>query len=254
MNFETNVRSGNLLLDSLPADDFQVISGLIEEVSITRHSILQTAHQPIDHAYFFYDGLATMRAVAGGKRIGTARIGREGVIGASLLIGDTVSPFDCLSLTSGSAYRLTARQFLEALQRSGPLARATGKYIQALWIQSSYNTLAGRTAIQVRVARLILMFHDRLTDDHFRITHDIVAEILGVRRPSISTALAELEECEAIRSKNKTIYITDRRQLENAAGGSYGQAESEYLRLLKFPASHGGAQPAERGDENGDQT
>jgi hypothetical protein len=115
---------------------------------------------------------------------------------------------------------------------------------RAFAIQVAFTALAnGRAKLEERLARWLLMVHDRVVGDRIVLTHEYMAVMLGVRRPGVTVALHILEGKGAIRSHRGEVVIKDREGLAAEAGGGYGQPETEYARLL-------GSEPGKRTDES----
>jgi CRP-like cAMP-binding protein len=136
----------------------------------------------------------------------------------------------------GSALRIGAADFDRAVERSPALRLLAMRYCKALWVQCAYTALANSiTRLEARLARWLLMVHDRIDGDRFELTHDFMAVMLAVRRPGVTVALHELEGKALIRSTRGTVTIRDREGLIEMADGAYTLPEREYERLLGIP-------------------
>lgn len=227
----------NNLLNLIPRKDFHALSPSLEHVVLEERHILERPQQKIEFVYFIETGVASIVAFSpDGKEIEIGLVGYEGMSGGSLILGDTVSPFECYTQMKGSAYRLPADAFMRVLEQSAPLTRFMNQYARMLWIQTGYTALSnGKVKLEARLARWLLMVHDRMPGDNYEITHEFLALMLGARRPGVTTALHALEGAGAIRSRRKMINIRNRERLKHMAGGVYGLAEKEYERLLGLP-------------------
>jgi CRP-like cAMP-binding protein len=169
----------------------------------------------------------------GGRDIEVGVVGREGVTGTAIVQGDTQSPHITFVQVQGAAYRIEADQFRYALSVNKRLRDLLTAYVRALAIQVSYTALAnGRSKIEERLARWLLMVHDRVDGDRFNLTHEFLAVMLGVRRPGVTVSLHVLEGNGLIKSNRGEVIILDREGLIDLANGSYGVPEREYERLI----------------------
>jgi CRP-like cAMP-binding protein len=147
--------------------------------------------------------------------------------------GSDRSPHETFIQVPGDGIRIAAAALRDAFEASASLRRLLLRYAQAFSIQVAYTALAnGRDSIDRRLARWLVMCHDRVDGDAFPITHEFLALMLGVRRAGVTNALQDLENRKAIKLQRGRIEITDRDQLVKIAGGSYGAAEAEYERLM----------------------
>jgi CRP-like cAMP-binding protein len=162
--------------------------------------------------------------------------GRDGMTGTSIVLGDTESPFDCFTQMGGLALRISADKLREALSRSVSLTDRLTHYARALGIQTTYTALANsQIKLEERLARWLLMVHDRVDTDSFYVTHEFLAMMLGVRRPGVTVALQILETKRFIKSQRGEIFMKDRQGLIDLSQGTYGPAETEYERLTGIP-------------------
>jgi CRP-like cAMP-binding protein len=163
-------------------------------------------------------------------------VGPEGMTGLPVVMNDDRSPNETYVQVAGSAYRVAADDLRNALAASTSLRGLLLRYAQWFLTQTIHTALAASTAtIGARLARWILMAHDRL-GDCLPFTHDLLARTLGVRRSGITDALHILEGHGLIRATRGKIDVLDRPGLIDTAGGSYGVPEAEYERLLGLKA------------------
>jgi CRP-like cAMP-binding protein len=224
----------NTILAILGADDLALLDPHFERVLLKARDTLETPDTPIEHVYFIESGMASIVAkMARGRDIEVGVIGREGVTGSAIVQGDDQSPHHTFVQLEGMAVRIGTNQFRAALLQSGILLAVLHLYARALGIQVSGTALAnGRSKLEERLARWLLMVHDRMDGDRFSLTHEFLAVMLGVRRPGVTVALHILEGKGLIRSNRAEITVIDREGLIALADGSYGVPEREYDRLL----------------------
>lgn len=223
----------NRLLASLDDADFTRLAPSFERVSLTMRQPLEVADEIPSHLYFPEGSIASVVAtLRSGKNFEVGFIGWEGMTGTSILVG-APSPFDAYVQFVGPALRLPANALIPALRESETLHAALGLYAHS--VQTAYTALAGAHApIVERLARWLLMVHDRVEGDHFPITHEFLSIMLGVRRPGITVALQILEGEHLIQSKRGTVSILDRDALLARAGNAYGKSERSYSELIKM--------------------
>ncbi|CDZ70741.1 Transcriptional regulator, Crp/Fnr family [Neorhizobium galegae bv. orientalis] len=229
--------SKNRLLSAITLEDRRLLAPSVERIQLNLRQSLERAHQPIEFVYFLEAGLGSVVASKeGGLSVEVGLFGRDGMTGTSLVQSDTESPFDCFVQMGGSALRISAENFQYALSKSVPLTELLTHYARALGIQTTYTALAnGQIKLAERLARWLLMVHDRMDGDSFSVTHEFLAMMLGVRRPGVTVALQILESKHFIKSQRGEILVRDRNGLIDLSQGTYGPAETEYERLTGIP-------------------
>jgi CRP-like cAMP-binding protein len=188
--------------------------------------------QPISHVHFFEGGLSSEIAInADNTRIEVGCIGREGLSGLPVVLGTKSTPHRSFVQSGGKALRIRADDLQQAMDDLPLLRQLLLRYAQVFMIQITATALAdGRYKIERRLARWLLMSQDRL-GDKLNLTHDFLALMLGVRRPSVTDALHALEGEQMIKAARGQITIRSREKLEELAGGAYGAPEAEYRRF-----------------------
>jgi CRP-like cAMP-binding protein len=132
-----------------------------------------------------------------------------------------------------ATHRISSDRLLEACDASASLRRLLTRYVHSLSIQASMTAASNaRYALPERLARWLLMCHDRTDHDRMELTHEFLSMMLAVRRSGVTVTLHTLESTGAIRSERGVVLITNRSRLEEIAGDSYGEAEAEYRRLV----------------------
>jgi CRP-like cAMP-binding protein len=226
--------SNNQLLSRLPASDWDLIKAHLESVPFPLRMELEAPNTPIEHVFFPESGMGSVVAIsATGERLEVGVIGREGMTGSVVVMGDDRSPHESFVQVEGEAQRIRAEDLRSAMGQSSTLRPLLMQYVQAFTIQTAHTALAnGRSKLEARLARWLLMCHDRADGDDLGLTHEFLSLMLGVRRTGVTLALHLLEAKGLIQSKRKRILIVDRAGLEEAAAGSYGTPEAEYRRLI----------------------
>lgn len=224
----------NRLLAALSAVDFSLLQPSLELVEIEARQILETPGAPLTHVHFVESGLVSVVGTAEpDHRIEVGMIGQEGMTGIGVLLGDDRSLNEALVQSAGSAWRVATSALHKAMSESSTLTATLLRYVHVFFSQASQTALAnGRGKLDERLARWLLMWHDRLRDDNLVITHEFLALLLGVRRQGVTVALHDLEGRGLIRSTRSLIRIIDRYGLQRAANGFYGAPETEYDRAI----------------------
>jgi CRP-like cAMP-binding protein len=224
----------NTLLGALAADELAFLAPHMEPVELALHDILVRPSAPIPFVYFPYSGIASLVASFGAHRdIELGLIGFEGMTSTSLLYYDDQTPYTTVVQVAGAGVRLPTASFAAALERNAGLRRVLAHYAQAFAIQVAYNSLAnGRCKLEERLARWLLMVHDRVDGNSIHLTHKDMSAMLGVRRPGVTVALHILEGKGLIKSVRREIIVKDRAGLIAQTAGAYGMPEVEYARLL----------------------
>jgi CRP-like cAMP-binding protein len=170
----------------------------------------------------------------GGESIEIGVVGSEGMTGLALLMNVDRTPLDTLVQIDATAQRIRADRLRAAMDENPGLNRLLTRYAHVFLIQAAFTALAnGRHTVEERLARWLLMAHDRAEHDHVSMTHALLAVMLGVRRPGVTVALKALEQRGLIQVGRGLVSIIDREGLEIAANGIYGRPESEYRRLFR---------------------
>ncbi|WP_267360034.1 MULTISPECIES: Crp/Fnr family transcriptional regulator [unclassified Methylobacterium] len=223
----------NRLLATLAPEDFARLAPALEPVSLPLREVLITSQQPIAHAYFVEAGVVSLVADTAAARIEIGLVGREGLAGTPLVLGTDRTPHTAVVQVEGTALKITAAELQAALQASAPLRGVLGRYVQSLIVQVGQTVYANaELTVEGRLARWILMTHDRLEQDELPLIHEFLAAMLAVRRPGVTTALHLLEGTGMIRTGRGRIFVRDREKLAEMAGDTYGLAEAEYERLI----------------------
>jgi len=235
---ESHARPRNHLLSSLSAADFALLQPYLESVPLPLRLKLEIPNKPITHVYFPESGIVSVVAMTSAReQIEAGFFGWDGMSGVTLVMGDDRSPHATYVQLAGEGQRIAARPLREAMRKSASLQLCLLHFAQALMIQGAHTALAnGRAKVEERLARWILMAHDRVEGDELGFTHEFLAIMLGVRRAGVSVALHMLETRALIGTGRARIVVKDRAGLEKTANGFYGLPEAEYTRLTGWHA------------------
>ena len=224
----------NRLLAGLSEGDLGLLKPHLEPLPVeVRHSI-EEINKPIKYIYFPEEGIISVVAAGtDGKEIEVGLIGREGMTGIVVVMGNHRAPHKVYVQVRGHAQRMNVAPLREALEASATLRPFLLKFAQAFMVQTSHTAIAnGRGTLDQRLARWLLMARDRLDGNELPLTHEFLSLMLGVRRPGVTEAVQKLEERGVIGANRGHILLRDRKGLEKVAGGFYGAPEAELKRLL----------------------
>lgn len=231
------VSTQNSVLAALNTDDFALIVPHLQLVDLPREHRLERRGRTLDYVYFIESGVAcTLSDELAGHGVGIGMIGREGVVGAMAALNATQSPYDVQVLAPGAARRAQATRVREVMEESASFRRVVLAYVHQFLLQVMREAqINARATLEARLARWMLMMHDRVDGDELHVTHDRLAAMLGVRRAGVSVAAKKLERGGIIMLHRGSIVVTDRKALEESSHGAYGRAD----KLTKEPISNG---------------
>jgi len=220
----------NHLLAALPADEFVRIAHELEPVELRRRESIRAVGDEVRHVYFPESGAVAMIASTDdGGVLETGLIGREGLVGLEPFFGVTTASRAGVVLLPGVAHRMTAAAFAALCHQDSPLYQSVRRYAGTRMAATAQSALCDAThSIRQRCVRRLLVLHDAAAADHFPLTQQVLATLLGVRRASVSVAAERLQEAGLIVYEHGRMRIADRPGLERVACGCYN--------LLRSPA------------------
>jgi len=218
----------NSLLAALPAKDYQGLLAGFELVTLTYGEVLFEPGEPIRHVYFPNDSLVSLlTTIEGHEALEVGLVGREGMIGISLVLGMDVSSVRALVQGAGTAMRMNVDRFRRQFRKSLPLQGELYRYAHAMLVQARQTAACNRFhEVQGRLARWLLMTHDRARSDQFLLTQKFLADMLGVRRAGVTKAAGRLQQRKLISYSRGKIRMLDRQGLEAASCGCYEAVKS----------------------------
>jgi len=229
----------NRLLARLPEADYRRLWPLLEPVRLATHQVIYESRGEIDYAYFPSSGvMSALTIMLDGTAIEVATVGNEGLIGYACAIGPATSPHKVVVQIVDESMRIAARDFKEVVAWSGPLRDLLTGYHAAFMTQVSQSVACnGLHRLEQRCCRWLLMTHDRVNTDDFRLTHEYLAIMLGARRASVTETFKPLQEAGLVSSVRGRIRIVDRAGLEARVCECYWVVKGEYDRLLSPPSA-----------------
>jgi CRP-like cAMP-binding protein len=224
----------NRLLEGLPRVERTRIRQRCEPVELGIGEVLCEPDQPYTHVYFPQSGsISLVATVSGHPPLDMGLVGSEGMLGATLALGVACAPLRGLVQGSGSALRMSVVQLRRELHDSASLRQTINRYLYVLMAQLSQTAACTRFhEVEARLARWLLTAHDRAHAGRFHLTHEILADMLGVRRSGITVAAGALQRRKLIHYTRGEITILDRSGLEAASCECYEAAIDDYARLL----------------------
>jgi CRP-like cAMP-binding protein len=225
-----NQEIANRILRSLPVEEYEELLPYLELVRFPMGRIVHEAGQEMTHVYFPNHGVISMLTVLdNGDLIEIATVGNEGMADLSVFLGLRVSHARLLIQIPGDTLRIEADVFRDLVGRLDGLRASLGHFMVAMFTLVSQSAACNRLhPIEERAARWLLMTHDRVDSDTFPITHDFLASMLGVRRPSVTVAAGMLQSAGFIRYSRGRVTILDRAGLEASACECYQIVRAQF--------------------------
>lgn len=229
------VPAENRLLAALPRKDHQHFLSGCEQVELVSGTILCEPGEKIRHVYFPTNSLISLvTPIDGYSSLEVALVGSEGMYGVPLMLGVDVSPLHVVVQGSGRAWRMDAERFHSELKYSVALQQELNRYIYVLMSQLAQTAACTRFhVVEERLARWLLMTRDRAHSEEFHITHEFLAQMLGVRRVGVTKAAGSLQKKKLISYSRGDVKIRDIGGLEAASCGCYRADKETYERILQ---------------------
>jgi len=228
-----HVPGENRLLVALPRDEHDRLLPHLEKVSLPLREILYEANGPIAHVYFPLTGVVSLVIMDGRFTLEVGIIGNEGMVGTPVFLGAERSPTKAIVQIPGEALRMEAKFFQKEMGRGGPLYSLVQRYTQAMINQISQSIVCNhRHSVEKRMSRWLLMSHNRAGADEFLLTHEFLAQMLGVCRPTVTAVAGKLQKAGLIHYHRGRITVIDRKGLEATSCECYEAVAKELDRLL----------------------
>lgn len=223
----------NQLIAALPVGEYTRLLPFLELADMPLGQVIYEPNARISHVYFPATSIvARMYELESGISRQVSMIGNEGLTGMSLLLGSDSTPARVIVQNPGYGYRIKATVLKEEFESEGALQRLLLRFSQALLLQTEQWAVAGSQTIEQQLCRFLLMTRDRLFSDSLVMTHELVGNMLGVRRESVTQAAQTLQAIGAIQYRRGHITILNRELMEDRVSDGYAVLKEEYNRLL----------------------
>jgi CRP-like cAMP-binding protein len=232
-------RMGNRLLNRLPKGEYQSLIRSVKAVSLAHGEEIYRQDGPGSLPYVFFptSGMISLTVLMeDGKEVEAATIGNEGMIGLPVALGLDFSPIRAISQISGEGLCLPVPAFLKAMKPGGTLDRLVRRYT-AFSLRYASQTVACNLlhSVEQRMCRWLLMSHDRVEKDEFVLTHEFLAEMLGVRRQTVTVIAGTLQTAGILTYRRGVLRVLNREKLEAASCECYEVTATFYDRIMDPP-------------------
>lgn len=214
----------NVILLSLPPREYSLLRPQLEPLDLPQHLILEEAGEKIEYTYFLNEGMISLVALSrDGRSVEVGIVGREGMIGMSLIAGLRQGTFRSIVQMEGTGVRMRADVFQDLLHTAPALRTQLSRFALVHGMQSAQLAACNRLhEVEQRLARWLLMCQDRFDSQLLPLTHEFLAQMLGTGRPSVTLAAGALESAGLIQNLRGTVKVLNRKNLEEAACECYG--------------------------------
>ena len=225
----------NRLLLALTPKNLALLRPKLTAVTLSARREIELPDKSIKNVVFPESGIvSTVAFGARKKQLEVGIIGREGMTGLPVIMGDDRSPHSTYVQVPGEGNQIAADDLREAMRKSPSIREVMLRFVQSFLIQATHTAIAnGSAKLEERLARWLLMAQDRVEGDELPLIHEFLALMLGVRRPGVTVAIHSLEGQGLIDAERGVIRVLDRKGLEEVANASYGVPEAEYKRLMR---------------------
>ncbi len=228
-----HVPGENRLLVALPKGEYDRLLPHLDRVFLPLREVLYEANGPIAHVFFPLNGVVSLVIMDTGFTLEVGIIGNEGMVGTPVFLGSDRSPTKAIAQIAGEALRMDAKVFRKEVGQGGPLHSLVQRYTQAMINQISQSIVCNhRHPVAKRMCRWLLMSHNRVGADEFPLTHEFLAQMLGVRRPTVTAVAGTLQKAGLINYHRGRITVIDRKGLEAASCECFQVLATELDRLL----------------------
>lgn len=226
--------AANRLIAALPRPDRKHFLASCETIDLAFAAVLAEPGEPLSHAYFPTASFISLtKPLTGHTSLEIGMVGDEGMLGIPIMLGVEVSPLHAVVQGAGPALRIGAAAFRHELERSPALEKELQRYLYVVMDQLAQTATCTRFhVVEARLARWLLMTHDRAHSDAFHVTHEFLAYMLGVRRVGITKAASALQQHGLIRYSRGDVTVLDRGGLEAASCACYQADNAIYARIM----------------------
>lgn len=224
----------NRLLGALPPDEISRLTPHLRPVSLELGAVLYESGEQLEFVYFPTTAIISLLYIMeNGSTAEIGMTGNDGVVGIALYMGGNTTPNRAVVQSAGNAYKLQTKDLKTEFDNAGMFQRLLLLYTQALMTQISQTAVCNRLhSIEQQLCRWLLINQDLLQSNRLVMTHDLIANMLGVRREGVSIAAGDLQKKGLIKYVRGTITMLDREALEAEVCECYQVVREEYERLL----------------------
>ncbi len=224
----------NYLLAALSDADFARVNSKLESTSFKLGEVLYESGEKMEHVYFPTTAIISLLYIMeNGATAEIGVVGNDGILGVSLFLGGETTTSRAIVQSAGTALKMKSKELKAEFEHGGRFRELLLRYTQALMAQISQTAVCNRLhSIEQQLCRWLLLSHDRLDSDKLVMTHDLISNMLGVRREGITLAAQKLAAKKLILNNRGTMTVIDRKGLETAVCECYQVVNSEYNRLL----------------------
>jgi CRP-like cAMP-binding protein len=223
MSSTRSPRIANRLLAALPKKDYQSLQRHLEEVPLIFEEILYQPNELISDVYFPNSGIISLLAAVNGRStLEVGLVGQEGMLGLAIFMGVSSSQNRAVVQGTGLAMKIKATAFRKECNNGGALPLLLRRYTHSLVTQITQSAICNQFhSVDARLARWLLMTHDRMGNDEFQLTQEFLSNMLGVRREGVSRAAGDLQKRKLITYSRGHLTVLDRAGLEAISCGCY---------------------------------
>jgi CRP-like cAMP-binding protein len=224
----------NHLIAALPQEEFIRLKPNLEPVSLALGEVIYESGEQLDYLYFPTTAIISLLYIMeNGSTAEIGMAGNDGLVGIALYMGGSTTPSRAVVQSAGNAFRMPSKAMKDEFSRGGVFQKILLRYTQSLMTQISQTAVCNRLhSVEQQLCRWLLINHDLLQTNKLIMTHDLIANMLGVRREGVSIAAGHLQKEGLIKYVRGTITMLDRDALERAACECYRVVKDEYDRLL----------------------
>ncbi len=231
---ERNTLLKNRLLAALPINDLRRIEPMLEFVSFEPGQILYESNKRTDYAYFPTTAVVSLLYIMeNGATVAVSVVGNDGMVGIALVMGAETVPNEAIVQCEGEAFRIKYWQLQREFKYSSAFQKLLLQFTMAMLDQASQTAACNRLhSVEKQLCRWLLLTQDRSDSDTLVMTHDLIANLLGVSREGISLAVKKLKERKLVENIRGTVTIIDRQGIESLVCECYQRINKEYQRLF----------------------
>src|SRR6266702_1363022 len=234
----------NRLLAALPPADLGLLTPYFQKVSFEPDAVLVRSGDELDPVYFPHSGaIAFMLDMPDGQSVATTLMGREGALASFSVLGPSLSSVTAVARVAGTASLISAAKFRAAYAQSAAIRNVVQVHARAVLLQLQHVAACNALhRVDGRMARWLLQLHDRVSDDRVPVTQEALAQLLGVRRTTVTLTMSKLREAGAVPSDGRGFIEIDRARLERIACDCYALMQRNidrmYCQELSAPPAH----------------